>query len=118
MGMFAWSLRSRPANMRGMVCYANRPARPAEPGDTISLRGLRPLKLPFDLVCLCSEGRHPAAFFVWVWQVLSCGAEDAAAAVLRLLKPCQGCIKREEVCQKTRGGQEDWTYLQKLAKKA
>ena len=46
--MFAWSLRSRPANMRGMVCFANRPARPAEPGETIALRGLRPLKLPRD----------------------------------------------------------------------
>ena len=59
--MFAWSLRSRPANMRGMVCFANRPARPAEPGDTISLRGLRPLKLPLDLDMVCLHaGGQPA----------------------------------------------------------
>ena len=53
--MFAWSLRSRLANMRRLNCFAIRPARPAKPCETISLRGLRPLKLPFDMVCLHSE---------------------------------------------------------------
>ena len=64
--MFAWSLRSRPANMRGMNCFAIRPARPAEPGDTISLRGLCPLKLPFDMVYLHFEAAflHEARLFV------------------------------------------------------
>jgi len=33
-----------------MNCFAIRPARPAEPGDTIPVRGLRPLKLPFIMV--------------------------------------------------------------------
>ena len=34
--------------MRGMVCFANRPARAAKPRDTNEVRGLCPLKLPFD----------------------------------------------------------------------
>ena len=38
-----------------MNCFAIRPARPAEPGDTILIRGLCPLKLPFDIVCLYSD---------------------------------------------------------------
>jgi len=65
--------------MRGMVCFANRPARPAEPGDTISLRGLCPLKLPFDMVVfiLAKTAGKPVFLYagkglVIYWTIINC----------------------------------------------
>ena len=52
--IFTWSLRFRTVKMRGMNCYAILPARPAKPGDTISVRGLCPLKLPWIFLSVAS----------------------------------------------------------------